>query len=129
MFVEMNRMAQHYVSECSMHVNRIGWLDAEHFVIECSDRYKAAVGKRGATLNELRAFEVLIRYHMLKARVDVFDLPGCKHPYTHCEVCGGLLITNTDAPYGVTHVASDGETITMCGSCHERTKMKENSHA
>lgn len=76
--------------------------------------------------NERRALETCIRYWMLMDNVSVFDRKTVRvHPYTNCEVCGGLLLADTDAPYGVTHVASDGETLTMCGSCHERTKTEE----
>lgn len=84
----------------------------------------------GLAPNERRALEVCVRYWMLMDNIAVFDRRTVReHPYTHCEVCGGLLATSTDAPHGVTHIASDGETLTMCGTCHDRTKTKENDHA
>jgi len=94
-------------------------LDPEPWIAEQLDALP------GLEPHERRALEVCCRYWMLMTENNtVFS-----RSLERCEVCGSVLAASSDAPYGVTHIAADGETLTMCGTCHDRTKTKENSNA
>lgn len=121
---DMDRYGKEYAAAFRKHYAPTPTLDTEAFVQgsleDISDRINA-------TEAELTGVAICLRYHIIREWPDAFTRSMEHHTPEHvqCEVCGGLLAAASDAPYGVTHIASDGETLTMCGSCHERTKTKE----